>query len=63
LGEEAMTADIRAAEALLHRLDLSLRTADALNIARSQRARAALVAFDQRMAANARVRRIAVVAA
>jgi predicted nucleic acid-binding protein len=58
-----MTADIRAAKVFLRRLDLTLRTADALNIAIAQRIRAALVTFDERMAANARVLGIHVVAA
>jgi predicted nucleic acid-binding protein len=61
--EETMTADVRAAGAFLRRLDLSLRTADALNIAIAQRIRAALVTFDQRMAASARVLGIPVVGA
>ena len=63
LREETMTADIRAAEAFLRRLDLSLRTADALNIAIAQRLRAELVTFDRRMEASARLLGIAVVAA
>ncbi|MBD0274503.1 MAG: type II toxin-antitoxin system VapC family toxin [Acetobacteraceae bacterium] len=48
------TADVRAAEAFLRRLDLTLRTPDALNIAIAQRAGAALATFDERMAAAAR---------
>jgi predicted nucleic acid-binding protein len=47
-------ADVAAAEAFLRRLDLNLRTADAINIAIAQRFDAALVTFDERMAANAR---------
>ena len=47
-------ADIIAAEVLLRRLDLSLRTPDALNIAIAQRMRATLVTFDKKMAASAR---------
>src|SRR5919204_5508597 len=39
--EYTKTADIAAAEAFLRRLDLNLRTADALNIAISQRIAAA----------------------
>ena len=61
--EETMTADVRAAGAFLRRLDLSLRTADALNIAIAQRIRAALATFDQKMAASARVLGIPVVEA
>ena len=63
LREETAAADIRAAEAFLRRLDLGLRTADALNIAIAQRVRAALATFDQRMASSARVLGIPVVAA
>jgi hypothetical protein len=47
----------------LRRLDLGLRTADALNIAIAQRIRAALPTFDQKLAASARVLGIPVVAA
>lgn len=47
-------ADIIAAEALLRRLDLALRTPDALNIAIAQRMWATLVTFDKKMAAAAR---------
>ena len=63
LREETMSADIRAAETFLRRLDLTLRTADALNIAIAQRINAALVTFDRKMAANARVLGVPVVAA
>jgi predicted nucleic acid-binding protein len=63
LREETMAGDIRAAEAFLRRLDLGLRTADALNIAIAQRLRAALVTFDQNMEASARRLGIEVVAA
>ena len=44
-------ADIIAAEVLLRRLDLTLRTPDALNIAIAQRMGATLVTFDKKMAA------------
>jgi uncharacterized protein len=47
--------DIIAAEVLLRRLDLALRTPDALNIAIAQRTGATLVTFDKKMAAAARV--------
>ena len=63
LREETMSAESRTAEMFLRRLDLTLRTADALNIAIAQQIRAALVTFDQRMAANARMLGIPVVAA
>ena len=47
-------ADIIAAEILLRRLDLALRTPDAINIAMAQRMGATLVTFDKKMAAAAR---------
>jgi uncharacterized protein len=47
-------ADIIAAEVLLRRLDLALRTPDALNIAIAQRMGATLLTFDKKMAAAAR---------
>jgi predicted nucleic acid-binding protein len=50
---ETTTADVRAAEAFLRRLDLTLRTPDALNIAIAQRTGAALATFDERMAVAA----------
>jgi uncharacterized protein len=46
--------DIIAAEVLLRRLDLALRTPDAINIAIAQRMEATLVTFDKKMAAAAR---------
>lgn len=51
---ETTTADVVAAERLLRRLELNLRTPDALNIAIAQRHGAALATFDTRMAAAAR---------
>ena len=47
-------ADIIAAEVFLRRLDLALRTPDAINIAMAQRMGATLVTFDKKMAAAAR---------
>jgi predicted nucleic acid-binding protein len=47
-------ADVAAASAFLRRLDLTLRTPDALHIAIAQRLAAALMTFDQKMAASAR---------
>lgn len=61
--EEMQTADIIAAEAFLRRLDLNLRTADAVNIAIAQRVGAALATFDEKMAASARLLGTAVAAA
>ncbi len=48
------TPDIITAQDHLRRLDLNLRTADALNIAIAQRLGAPLVTFDKKMAAVAR---------
>lgn len=45
--------DIAMAEHWLRRLDLPLRTLDAMHIAIAQRLSATLVAFDQRMVASA----------
>jgi predicted nucleic acid-binding protein len=44
---------LTAAAALLRRLDLTLRTADTINIAIAQRMGATLATFDQKMAAGA----------
>ena len=51
---EVTSADIAAATAFLRRLDLPLRTPDAIHIAATQRLGATLVTFDRQMAANAR---------
>lgn len=51
---EATPGDVRSAEGYLRRLDLTLRTGDALNIAIAQRVGTALATFDKRMAAGAR---------
>ena len=51
---ETTAGDVRAADGYLRRLDLALRTPDALNIAIAQRIGAALAAFDKGMAASAR---------
>lgn len=47
-------ADISAAEVLLRRVELALRTPDAINIAMAQRMQATLVTFDKKMVAAAR---------
>jgi uncharacterized protein len=52
---EVSPADIAMATSALRRLDLVLRTADAIHIAVAQRLGATLVTFDQRMAEAARV--------
>jgi antitoxin (DNA-binding transcriptional repressor) of toxin-antitoxin stability system len=46
-------ADVTAATAFLRRLDLNLRTPDALNLPIAQRIGPAIATFDQRMAASA----------
>ncbi len=50
---EIKAADVAAAEAFLRRLDLTLRTPDAVNIAIAQRIGATLVTFDDKMIASA----------
>jgi hypothetical protein len=47
------SADIKVAEAYLRRLDLTLRTPDAIHIAMAQRTGAMLLTFDKKMAACA----------
>jgi len=52
---EAVTAgDVASAIGLVRRLDLGLRTPDALNIAIAQRCGARLLTFDDKMAQSAR---------
>ena len=51
---ETTSGDISIAERMLRRLDLAIRTPDALNIAIAQRAEATLVTLDQKLAHNAR---------
>ena len=57
---EIMSADIALAGSFLRRLDLPLRTLDALHVACAQRLGAALVTFDGRMADSARTLGVAV---
>jgi predicted nucleic acid-binding protein len=54
--DTALTApsDIEGAAAFIRRFDLTLRTADAINIAIAQRMDATLATFDVKMAASAR---------
>ena len=47
------SADIAAADSYLRRLDLTLRTPDAIHIAAAQRLGAALLTFDKKMASAA----------
>lgn len=57
---EITTADIAAADRILRRLDINLRTPDAIHIAITQRVGATLVTFDNGMAAAARALGMAV---
>jgi uncharacterized protein len=57
---EITTADIDAANRILRRLEVNLRTPDAIHIAIAQRLEATLVTFDRSMAASARALGIAV---
>jgi predicted nucleic acid-binding protein len=61
-GAETTSADVHGAQAMLRRLDLALRTPDALNLAIAQRLGAELATFDVGMADCARALRIVVVA-
>ncbi len=58
--QETTTADIDAANRILRRLDVNLRTPDALHIAIAERIGATLVTFDRQMAASARALSMAV---
>jgi predicted nucleic acid-binding protein len=58
---EINSIDLMGATSLLRRLDLSLRTPDALHIAIAQRAGCKLLTFDRTMASIARALRIGVV--
>ena len=58
--QEITTADVDAANRILRRLDVNLRTPDAIHIAIAQRLEATLVTFDRSMAAGARALGIAV---
>jgi uncharacterized protein len=51
---ELNSTDLKAADVVLRRLDLTLRAPDALNIAIAQRVSAELATFDEKMAASAR---------
>jgi predicted nucleic acid-binding protein len=51
---ETRSTDVAGADAFLRRLDLNLRTPDALHIAIAQRENAVLMTFDEAMAASAR---------
>jgi uncharacterized protein len=59
---EVTTADIDAATRILRRLDVNLRTADAIHTAIARRLEATLVTLDRSMAAGAHALGIAVAA-
>jgi len=50
-----MSGDIESATLLMRRLDLPLRTGDAVNIAIAQRVQADLMTFDHQMLSSARI--------
>jgi len=58
--QETTTTDIDSANRILRRLDVNLRTPDALHVAIAQRTNATLVTFDQGMTAGARALGMAV---
>jgi uncharacterized protein len=58
--EEVTTADIDGATRILRRLDVNLRTPDAIHTAIARRLEATLVTFDRGMAAGARALGVAV---
>lgn len=53
--ESLLPGDVTVATGLVRRLDLGLRTPDAINIAIAQRCDAQLLTFDERMARSARL--------
>jgi predicted nucleic acid-binding protein len=59
---EMASEDVRAADAIIRRLDLPLRAPDAIHIAIAQRLGAELATFDEKMAACARALGASVVA-
>jgi len=58
--EEVTAADLDAANRILRRLDVHLRTPDAIHVAIAQRLGATLVTFDRSMAVGARALGMAV---
>jgi len=61
--EDAVSADIQAATAIIRRLELNLRAPDAINLAIALRLDASVATFDRRMAESARTLGIAIAAA
>jgi predicted nucleic acid-binding protein len=60
---ETTAPDVAVAAALLRRLDLTLRTPDAVNIAIAQRSGSMLMTFDEKVASNAQALGMLLVAA
>ncbi len=58
---EMIGEDVRAADAIIRRLDLPLRAPDAIHIAIAQRLGAELATFDEKMTSCARVLGVSVV--
>jgi predicted nucleic acid-binding protein len=52
-AEDAISTDIRAATAIIRRLDLNIRAPDAINLAIAMRLGASIATFDHGMAQNA----------
>jgi predicted nucleic acid-binding protein len=61
--EHTTSEDVATAESFLRRLDLNLRTPDALHLALSQRLRAEFATFDKVLAAGARALKISLASA
>lgn len=59
--EQITSADIASAAAFIRRLDMPLRTPDAIHIAAAQRIDAELLTFDKQMVAGARALGVAVI--
>lgn len=62
LPAHTTSADVQTAAAFMRRLDLPLRTPDALNLAIARRIGASIATFDAKMADSARVLGLAVAA-
>jgi predicted nucleic acid-binding protein len=60
--EQITGADVASAAAFIRRLDVALRTPDAIHIAAAQRIDAELLTFDKQMAASARALGVTVAA-
>jgi uncharacterized protein len=61
--EDAVSADIQTATAIIRRLNLNLRAPDAINLAIAMRLNASIATFDHGLIANAHALGVAVAAA